>query len=158
MAIKMNISKHITYQESVKSVVAIKFGIDNIPNELQLKNMIELAKNVFEPLRAGLGGYPLIITSFFRSAKLNKTVGGAYNSQHKAIDGAAMDIDNDRTKDGPSNVAIFNYIKDNLEFDQLIWEYGDNDRPDWVHVSFNLNNNRRQLLRCIGGQYKKIEL
>lgn len=147
-----NISKNITYREATKSRKAIENRIENKPNEVQLANMKRLAKNVFEPLRKALGDKPIIIDSFFRSPLLNKTIkGAASRSQHMAMNGAAMDIDNE----SPSNREIFFYILDNLDFDQLIWEYGDNNEPDWVHVSYvSKKKNRRQVLKC-RAQYPK---
>lgn len=139
-----NISKHVTYREATRSITAKRNNIDNTPGEKELKNMKVIAEMIFEPLRKGLGDKPICISSFYRSNGLNNIIGGSVNSQHLAIRGAAIDIDNEE----PSNTEIFNYIKDNLEFDQLIWEYGDKDQPDWVHVSYNDKKNRKQVLRC----------
>lgn len=139
------LSRHITMYEATKSWAAIKNGIDNIPNEAELFNMKILAENVFEPLRLGLGNFPINISIFYRCEKLNKEVGGAAGSQHMAKKGAAMDIDVD-TSSYLYNYQIFEYIKNNLNFDQLIWEHGDKLNPDWVHVSYNKNNNRKQIL------------
>jgi hypothetical protein len=150
-----NISKHISYTEATKSLTAIRYNIKNTPNEQQLANMLLLAEKVYEPLRSGLGDIPIRIASFFRCKDLNDMVGGAINSQHMAIKGAAMDIDNDGHE--PSNRTIFFYIKDNIEFDQLIWESGDNENPDWVHVSFNKDKNRNQVLRFKNNKYIPYE-
>jgi hypothetical protein len=140
-----NISDHITFQEAISSSTAERLGISNIPDASQLKNMIELAENIFEPLRAGLGNRPIHINSFFRCEELNKVVGGAKNSQHTAINGAAMDI---CLLFGGSNKDIFNYIKNNLAFDQLISEFPDEqENPTWVHVSWNTGNNRMNILK-----------
>lgn len=152
----MNISEHISYKEAVRSITAIRNHIDNRPSKQQLENMHKIADYVFEPLREGLGGYPIIIGSFFRCKELNTLIGGATNSQHMALRGAAIDLDNDNVKEGPDNAAIFNYILDNLDFDQLIWEYGTDHKPDWVHVSFNKGSNRKQVLRCDKGVYKPL--
>ena len=144
----MKISEHITYREATFSATAIRKGIPNDPDENQLKNMQILAEAVFEPLRKGLGDKPIKITSFFRSRALNSIIGGASKSQH--CEGMAMDLDSE----DPTNRQIFDYIKDNLTFDQLILEYPDtNDNPSWVHVSYNIDNNRMQILRCINGHY-----
>lgn len=141
----MQISKNITYQEGIKSVTAVKNKIDNTPDKDQLANMKVLANKVFEPLRSGLGDKPINIAIFFRSPELNKAVGGSKGSQH--MEGKAMDIDNDIYKKGPTNKQIFEYIKDNLEFDQLINEFPDEQgNPSWVHVSYNKGNNRKQIL------------
>lgn len=138
------ISDHISYNEATSSYLALKYGIINIPNEIQLKNMILLAEAVFEPLRAFIG-YPISITSFFRSKALNSKLKGSRTSQHMANNGAAMDIDAD-IYGYTTNKDIFNYIKDNLEFDQLIAEYPDETgNPSWVHVSYKENGNRKQV-------------
>lgn len=149
-----NLSEHISIKEAIKSPIAKLYGLYNTPNDFQLENMRLLAKNVFEPLRKGLGGNPIIITSFFRSMELNYYVGGAIYSQHLANKGAATDIDNDRTKKSPTNREIFDYIRNYLTFDQLISEFPLRDgSPDWVHVSYNIKNNRKKVLKCIDGHY-----
>jgi hypothetical protein len=138
------ISDHISYNEATSSYLALKYGITNIPNEIQLKNMILLAEAVFEPLRAFIG-YPLAITSFFRSKALNSKLKGSRTSQHMANNGAAMDIDAD-VYGHTTNKEIFDYIKDNLNFDQLIAEYPDDKgNPSWVHVSYKEKGNRKQI-------------
>ena len=144
------ISEHISYREATFSNTAIKKGIQNIPSDDQLRNMQILAEAIFEPLRAALGGRMIRISSFFRCDTLNKTVGGSDTSQHLANNGAAIDLDND------NNREIFDYIKNNLIFDQLIWEYGTDDEPDWVHVSYHSGHNRNEILRAINGHYIKI--
>lgn len=142
------ISKHISYREATRSLTAERHEVGNEPDGNQLYNMRELAKNVFEPMREGLGGKPISIASFFRCQELNSLVGGSIRSQHMAIKGAAMDIDNDNRGGSPTNREIFFYIYENLEFDQLIWEFGDDQNPAWVHVSFNKGKNRRQSLKA----------
>lgn len=140
-----NISEHITYNEAVKSFTALKYGIENIPNEYQLKNMILLAEAIFEPLRAFFNK-PIAVTSFFRSKALNSKLKGSRNSQHMANNGAAIDLDAD-LYGGLTNKEIFFYIKNNLVFDQLIAEFPDEtDNPSWVHVSYKDKNNRKQVL------------
>ena len=138
------ISKHITYAEATHSYTAKKYGIDNTPTEAHLTNMVKVAEAVFEPLREHFGK-PIYVSSFFRSAALNKKLPGAKNSQHLANNGAAIDIDADMFG-GLSNTDIFEYIKDNLEFDQLIAEHKGDNGPAWVHVSFNEGKNRKQIL------------
>lgn len=148
-----NISENINYKEACFSVNATRLGIDNIPTPIQTERMREVAQNVFEPLREAMSGKPIFISSFFRSEKLNKKIGGATKSQH--MEGQAMDIDNDTTKYGATNKEIFNYIKNNLEFDKLINELPDEDgSPSWVHVSFVKGNNRKQVMtsRMINGK------
>ena len=139
-----NISKHITYNEATHSYTAMQNGIDNTPNEHQLRNMILLAEAVFEPLREFMG-VPIAITSFFRSKALNSKLKGSRTSQHMANNGAAMDLDAD-IYGYTTNKEIFEYIKNNLEFDQLIAEYPDDKgNPSWVHVSYKEKGNRKQI-------------
>ena len=136
------ISRHISDKEGVFSITATRRGIDNTPDEQQLINMQLLAIKVFEPLRKWVGG-PIKINSFFRSVKLNKTIGGSSKSQH--CKGQAIDIDDTFGK--VANSKMYQYIKDNLDFAQLIWEFGDNDNPDWVHVSYVSEFDNRN--RCL---------
>ena len=138
------ISEHISYKESVYSITATRRGINNIPDDEQLTNMELVAEEVFEPLREWVGG-PIKINSFFRCPKLNKAIGGSSKSQH--CYGQAIDIDDTFRK--ASNADMYNYIKDHLEFDQLIWEFGDNKNPDWVHVSYvSPEENRNRCLKA----------
>lgn len=152
----IQLSEHITLNEAVRSYTAIKNHLDNKPNDKQVERMIQVAVNIFEPLRSGLGDRPIRIPSFFRCNELNSLIGGATNSQHMALNGAAIDLDNDGSGTGPNNTEIFDYILNNIEFDQLIWEYGTELKPDWVHVSYNEGKNRGQVLRCDKGVYKPM--
>lgn len=138
------ISKHISWSEAVKSKTAEKHEIENTPNENQIQEMKKLAKNIFEPLREW-AGHPIRVNSFFRSPELCLKLKSKATSQHTK--GQAIDIDSLGNK---SNAELFNYIKDNLSFDQLIWEFGDDENPDWIHVSFvNENTNRGNILKAI---------
>ena len=132
------ISKHISYKEAVGSNYAKQKGIKNKPNEEQVENMKLLAKKVFEPLREWVDA-PIRVNSMFRSKELNSAIKGSLKSSH--LNGEAIDI---TSMGGKSNLEMFHYIKDNLEFDQLIWEFG--KEPKWLHVSFNKDNNRQQVL------------
>ena len=103
-----------------------------------------IAENIFEPLRKWVGG-AIRINSFFRSADLNKAIGGSSKSQH--CEGRAIDIDD--TFGHKTNAEMYNYIKENLDFDQIIWEFGDDENPDWVHVSYvSEESNRSRCLRA----------
>ena len=138
------ISKHISNKESVYSRTATRLGIDNKPNEKQLQNMVTVAEEIFEPLRMWVGG-PIKINSFFRSPELNKAIGGSGKSQH--CHGQAMDIDD--TFGRATNAEMFNFIKENLDFDQMIWEFGDDNNPNWVHVSYvSPTENRKRCLKA----------
>ena len=150
------ISKHITYKEATRSATALRLGIDNKPNEYELQNMEMVANKVFEPLREAVNG-PIKINSFFRCEKLNKAIGGSSKSQH--CQGRAIDIDD--IYGHVSNAYMYYYVKDNLDFDQLIWEFGTNDSPDWVHVSYvDDDSNRKRCLRAIreNGKTKYIDI
>lgn len=135
------ISEHISYSEAIKSQTAIRHGIDNTPNEEQLKAMKLVAEKIFEPIRKALNR-PVFISSFFRSPALNKKIGGATSSQH--CKGQAIDID----VDGLNN-EIFYFIKNNLQYNELIWEFGNSSEPDWVHVSYVEGNNKKEILRAV---------
>lgn len=139
------VSKNISYGEATKSATAIKKGIDNTPDAEQLANMRYIAENIFEKVR-GHFKCPIAVSSFFRCAELNKAVGSKITSQHGK--GEAMDLDAD-VYGIITNKCIYNYIKKNLEFDQLIWEFGDDNNPAWVHVSLTQNgSNRKQCLKA----------
>jgi len=137
------ISKHVSYKEGVKSNTAMRLNIDNSPGKYQLGNMNAVALNIFEPLREWVGG-PIKITSMFRSEELNKALGGASSSQH--CKGMAMDIDD--VYGHKTNAEMFNWICSHCNFDQIIWEFGDDKNPAWVHISYQSveKNRNRKLL------------
>jgi len=136
------ISKHVSYKEGIKSNTAMRLNIDNSPGEYHLGNMNAVAINVFEPLREWVNG-PIKINSFYRSVALNKAIGGSSRSQH--CEGRAMDIDD--TFRYKTNAEMYEYIKENLSFDQMIWEFGTDKNPDWVHVSYVSEEQNRN--RCL---------
>jgi hypothetical protein len=138
------ISEHISYKEGVYSNTATRRGIDNTPNDEQLTSMELIANEVFEPLRTWVGG-PIKINSFFRSPDLNTAIGGSKTSQH--CKGQAMDIDDTFGK--VTNAEMYHWIKENMDFDQMIWEFGDDDNPNWVHVSYvSPEDNRNRCLKA----------
>ena len=138
----MAISEHISYKEGVYSRTATRLDIDNEPNNEQMDNMCLIAQEVFEPLRMWVGG-PVKINSFFRSPKLNKAIGGSGKSQH--CHGQAIDLDD--TFGRATNAEMYYFIKKHLDFDQMIWEFGDEDNPDWVHISYVSEDKNRN--RCL---------
>jgi len=138
----MAISKHISDKESVYSRTAQRLGIDNTPTQEHKDNMVKLAVEVFEPLRSYASG-PIKINSFYRSPELNKAIGGSSKSQH--CNGQAIDIDD--TFGILTNAEMYKFIKQHLDFDQMIWEFGDEDNPDWVHVSYVSEDENRN--RCL---------
>jgi len=149
----MNISKYLTMEEATKSPTAIANGIDNTPNDEQERNMRNIAVKIFDPVREHVGG-PLHASSFFRSYDLNKKIGGSSKtSQHMA--GEAIDIDADTFGNG-TNLAIFDFIRNNLVFDQLILEYPDaKGKPSWIHVSLKRlpGRNRAEILVKLKDKY-----
>ena len=139
------ISNHISFKEGIKSNTATRLGINNTPDDYQVSNMVNIAINLFEPLREFVGG-PIKINSFFRCEDLNRAIGGSSRSQH--CEGRAIDLDD--TFGHKTNAEMFRYIKDNLDFDQLIWEFGNDNNPDWVHVSFiSLDENRGRVMKAV---------
>jgi zinc D-Ala-D-Ala carboxypeptidase len=144
----MTISQYISYAEATKSQQAIRLGLDNTPNAEELSNMQYIATTIFDKLRKAMHdkyGKPLAITSFFRNSEVNRAIGGSSSSQH--CSGEAIDIDAD-VFGGATNKEVFDWIKKNCTFDQLIYEYGNDANPDWVHVSLKRSGkNRMQVLR-----------
>jgi len=137
-----NISTHISYKEAIYSDTAIRLNINNEPSDYEISNMVNLANNIFEPLRKFVGG-AIKITSMFRCNELNVAIGGAKRSQHR--EGRAMDIDD--TFGHKTNAEMFNFIRENLNFDQLVWEFGTDENPNWVHVSYVSDEENRN--RCL---------
>ena len=138
----MKISDHITYAEAIHSETAKRKGIDNTPNPSQIEAMKLLAEKVFEPLRKWVGG-PIKVNSFFRSADLNTAIGGSKTSQH--CKGQAIDIDD--VYGYKTNAEMYHWIKENLSFDQMIWEFGTDTQPNWIHISYVSEEDNRN--RCI---------
>ena len=138
---RMRLSKNLTLGEATKSHTAIKYGISNKPSGDHLSNLIQIASKIFQPVRDHFQK-PIIVSSGYRSQALNDIIGGASGSQHSK--GEALDLDG-----SVENFLIFEYIKNNLEFDQLIWEFGDDENPDWVHVSYKSEKNRGEVLQAV---------
>ena len=135
------ISKYISYQESVTSQTATRNGIDNTPSDSELISMQLVGIRVFDEVREHFDT-PIRVSSFFRALDLNRAVGSKDSSQHRK--GQAIDM---QGTGKVSNKMIFNYIKDNLDYDQLIWEYGNKTNPAWVHVSYvSREKNRKQII------------
>jgi hypothetical protein len=135
----MQLSKNLTLAEVTRSESAKRKGISNMPTAEHIENFKKLAEKVFQPIRDHFA-VPIRISSGYRSAALNKAIGGSLSSQH--CSGEAIDIDMDGTS--ITNAQVFNFIKDNLEFDQLIWEFGTDKNPDWVHVSYETTGKQRK--------------
>jgi len=140
----MKLTAHFDLSEFTRSESAKREGLDNTPLPEHLENIKILCEKVLEPIRLRFGS--INISSGYRGKMLNHFIGGAVNSDHCV--GRAADIDMDDVGTGVTNTEIFNYIKDNLDYDQLIWEFGNKVKPDWVHVGYRLGANRKQTLRA----------
>lgn len=151
----MKLSKYVSLAEVTRSDTAKRKGIDNSPTAEHLENLKVICEDVFDKVREHFG-VPIFISSGYRSAALNKSIGGSATSDHNL--GKALDLDQDGHGNGVTNMDVFKYIKDNLEFDQLIFEFGTDKNPDWVHVGYRKGANRKQVLRAIkeGGKTKYV--
>ena len=140
------LSAHLTLEECIKSTTASRLGISNMPDEKAMKHLKIVAEKLFEPIRLHFDK-PIFVSSAYRSPALNKAIGGSTTSQH--MQGEAFDLDQDGKNTGVTNAMVFHYIKDNMLFDQLIWEFGTDTNPDWVHVSYECEGpQRKQILRA----------
>jgi len=149
----MKISDHITYAEAIHSNTAKRRGIDNTPNPTQVETMKITAEKIFEPLRNWVGG-PIKVNSFFRSPELNTAIGGSKTSQH--CKGQAVDIDD--VFGYKTNAEMYNWVKENLNFDQMIWEFGTDMNPNWVHISYvSDEDNRNRCLKAYKDEYNKTK-
>jgi zinc D-Ala-D-Ala carboxypeptidase len=139
----MKLSEHLDLAEVVKSDSAKRRGISNMPTPEHIENFKKLAVNVFEPIRKHFG-VPIHISSGYRSKELNAVIGGVKTSDH--LFGMAIDLDQQGHGSGVTNKQVFDFIKDNLKFKQLIWEGGTKQEPDWVHVSYDEKNLKKEIL------------
>jgi len=151
----MKLSIYVSLAEVTRSDTAKRKGVDNNPTPEHLENLKVICTEVFDKVREHFG-VPIFISSGYRSAALNKAIGGSNTSDHS--NGRALDLDQDGHSNGVTNRQVFDYIKNNLEFDQLIWEFGSSQNPDWVHVGYRKGANRKQILRAIkeGGKTKYV--
>lgn len=139
----MVIGKFLTLAECCKSATAIKMGIDNVPNEMQVQAMKDLCKFIYDPLCEHFAT-KIPFNSFFRCDALNKAIKGAKGSQHTM--GEAIDMDFDGKNIGVTNQILFDYIRFNMTFDQLIWEFD----GAWVHCSWSDSHQpRMQVLKAV---------
>ena len=142
----MKISAHLNLAEVTRSDSAKRHNIDNTPTPEHLENFKLLAEKVFEPIRLHFKT-PIFISSGYRSKALNDLIKGSASSQH--CKGEAIDIDMDGSKGGVTNKMVFDFIVSRLDFDQCIHEFGTDENPDWVHVSYTKGKNRKQKLRAV---------
>jgi hypothetical protein len=143
----MRLTAHFTLAEFTRSESAKRHGVSNQPTPEHIQNIKILCERVLEPIRMKFG--PLILSSGYRSKVLNHYISGSLKSQH--CEGKAADIDMDGMG-SVTNKEIFEYIKNNLEFDQLINEFN----YSWVHVSYNLGKNRKQVLDALKVNNKTV--
>jgi hypothetical protein len=137
----MNLSDNLSLAEATRSATALRKGIANKPTQQHLLNLKEVALHIFQPCREHFGK-PLRVTSGYRSEELNKAIGGSSKSQHSK--GEALDMQSTK---GYTNKELFMFIKDHLNFDQLIGEFPDNvGEFAWVHCSYKKEGNRGEVL------------
>ena len=146
----MRLSANFTLQEFTKSQTATRQGLDNTPNEQHLASAKVLFENVVQKVRDHFG--VTVINSGYRGPALNEAVGGSTKSQH--CKGEAVDIE----CPGTPNYDVANWIKENLEFDQLILEFYTPGIPDsgWVHVSYKSEGNRKHVLTAMKENGKTV--
>jgi zinc D-Ala-D-Ala carboxypeptidase len=154
----LKLSKNLNLAEVTRSETAKRRKIDNAPTDEHIENLKILAANIFQPMRDHFGK-PIYISSGYRSEALNKAIKGSKTSQH--CKGEALDIDNDNANNGVTNRDIFEFIRDNLKFDQLINEFPVKGKPSWVHVSYSKTQQRNQILKAYKDsrnitRYKKL--
>lgn len=157
MSKQPKISPHISYKEAIYSQTAVRKGLDNTPSSVELDNMKYVATECFEPIRNHFGR-AIPVSSFFRNKKVNAAIGGSSTSDH--IKGFSIDMDVDVYDDDTfTNKHIFEWAKENLVFDQLIWEFGDDDNPAWVHISKRKGHNRGEVKKILKGTgYTLLEI
>ena len=149
----MQLSKNLSLKEVVKSNTASRLGIDNTPEDWEIENLKAVAENVFQPIRDHFG-VPIAVSSGYRGKQLNKAIGGSRYSQHMV--GEALDLDAD-VYGRITNADIFNFVKDNLVWDQMIWEFGDDEEPNWVHIPYkSVGQNRKQIKRARRDEKNKV--
>lgn len=137
----MKLTTNLSLAEATYSATALRKGIANEPTVTHLINLKAVAENIFQPCRNHFGK-PLRVTSGYRSKELNKAIGGSNNSQHSK--GEALDM---QSTEGYTNRDLFMFIKDHLEFDQLIGEFPDDmGEFAWVHCSYKTEGNRGEVL------------
>jgi len=142
----MKLSENFYLSEFIRSNTAIRRGIGNSPTQEVVENLERLAIKCLQPIRDNFGS--VLITSGYRSFLLNRAIGGSSTSQH--CKGEAADIRMKNMKE------VFYWIIDNLDFDQLIWEAGDDKSPSWIHISYKETGNRKQILRMKKGKYSVL--
>ncbi len=160
----MKLSTNLTLKEATKSRTAIRKGISNEPTKEEIEKLKLTAEKVFQPVRSHFN-LPIGITSMFRTKELNIKIGGSETSQHCKAEAIDMDadmfggvcLDNEGNEIPFTNKMIFDYIRENLDFDQLIWEFGTSDEPAWIHVSYKKEGNRNRALKAFRNTLGKTQ-
>lgn len=145
------LSKYLSYNQAIKSDTASRNKLDNTPNKSEIENLKHLGLNIYDKIYEKFNG-KVKLTSVFRSEKVNKKVGGSSTSQHRY--GQALDI---QGTNGVTNKQIFKYVKENLNYHQIIWEYGSASEPNWVHVGYKPVGNQKKNTRAIRGANGKTQ-
>ena len=136
----MKVTKNFTLLELTSSETAARKGIDNTPSAEVIDNLKQLFENVVQPLRDWYGK-SINVSSAYRSSTLNKAIGGSATSDHCL--GRAVDF----TLPKEDYKKVFEHLK-TMSFDQLIWEMGNDEAPQWIHVSYRTTGNRKQVLKA----------
>jgi len=149
----MNLTANFTLEELTKSETALRHDMDNTPGEAEIANLTALAQNVLQPVRDHFGK-GVKVNSGFRHPEVNAKVGGSKTSDH--CQGQAADIE----IPGVPNAELAEWIKDNLEFRQLILEFYTPGVPDsgWVHVSYVAGDNKKQVMTATKKDGKTVYL
>lgn len=141
----MKLSNNFSLSEFTDSNTAERRGIDNSPTAEHIHNMVALCENVLQPLRERIGK-SIRVSSGYRSEALNDAIGGSKTSEHSK--GMAADIKLIVNGENQSQILYNTILAMDIPFRQMIWEFGDDDTPNWVHISFNQSDNKRQCLRA----------
>ena len=142
----MQLTKNFSLIELTSSETATRRNIDNTPDFSAVNNLRLICTVIMQPLRDWYGK-PIDITSSYRSPQLNMAIGVSATSDHCFGRAIYFTVPREDYK------MIFDWVKTNLQFDQLIWEFGDNTAPNWIHVSFRQGQNRKQVLKAIKGAF-----
>lgn len=141
----MKLTQNFSLEELTRSDTAERKGIDNSPTAEHIHNLAELCENVLQPLRDKVK-HSIRVTSGYRSEKLNNAIGGSKTSEHSF--GKAADIKLIIDGENKSEILYLSILEMNIPFRQMIWEFGDNETPSWVHISFNKDDNKKQTLKA----------
>lgn len=146
----MKLTKNFSLEELIRSNTAERKGIDNSPTAEHIHNLVALCENILQPLRDRVK-HSIRITSGYRSERLNTAIGGASRDGKPSSEhcyGKAADIKLVIDGENRSEILYLAILEMGIPFRQMIWEFGTEDTPSWVHISFNKEDNKRQTLRA----------